>query len=160
MRHFLNLPKWVPENLFTLLRTLQTFSKFTTTVTVISWGFLISEIPEGEQTLVKVTNDLMTQYTIPTDTNQLPKISIRYDVETWSEETDGVIELLSTYSDWFRMWKKKSEIILKHLENKTPFLQGEFRDGVWVCHCSKSNCWVSMLGTFSLRRHYYGLIWI
>ncbi len=36
-----------------------------------------------EQSLTKVTNTSMTQYSIPTDTNELVKLPSRNDVETW-----------------------------------------------------------------------------
>ena len=36
-----------------------------------------------EEALEKVTNVFMEQYTLPTDTNELPNLPTRIDVETW-----------------------------------------------------------------------------
>ena len=36
-----------------------------------------------DEDLGKVTKDFMEQYTLPTDTNQLPNLPSRHDVESW-----------------------------------------------------------------------------
>jgi hypothetical protein len=85
-----------------------------------------------EQVLTTVTNDFMTQYTIPIDTTNWPSYPVgtmwksrrrwrknriqldnfldsRYqtkETEESEEEPDTVRELLSTHSGWLRMWKK------------------------------------------------------
>ena len=52
-----------------------------------------------EHTLTKVTNAFMTQNTIPRDTNQLPKLPSRTDVETWWMSNEQTINLRSEH-DW------------------------------------------------------------
>ena len=62
-----------------------------------------------EQALEKVKNVFMTQINIPTDTNQLSKLPIgtMWRLGGWTmSRPDVVRELLSTHSDWLRMWKK------------------------------------------------------
>ena len=65
--------------------------------------FLFCEVScesmKREQTLTKVTNDFMTQYTIPIDTNQLSKLPSRTDVESWWMINDQTINLRSEH-DW------------------------------------------------------------
>ena len=69
-----------------------------------------------EESLEKVTNVFMEQYTLPTDSNELPNLPTRNDVEIWrgrgeeegeeeEEESDVVRELLSKHSPWLGMWK-------------------------------------------------------
>jgi hypothetical protein len=50
-----------------------------------------------EQALTKVTNVFMAQYSIPTDTNELPKLPSRNDVETWWMSNEQVINLRSEH---------------------------------------------------------------
>jgi hypothetical protein len=48
-----------------------------------------------DEGLEKVTNVFMEQYTLPTDTNELPNLPTRIDVETWWLTNDEVITLRS-----------------------------------------------------------------
>ena len=48
-----------------------------------------------EESLEKVTNVFMEQYTLPTDTNELPNLLTRNDVETWWLTNDEAINLRS-----------------------------------------------------------------
>jgi len=50
-----------------------------------------------EEALTTVTNTLMTQYTIPIDTNQLPKLPSRDDVKTWWMTNKQTINLRSEH---------------------------------------------------------------
>jgi hypothetical protein len=43
-----------------------------------------------DEPLDKVTNVFMEQYTLPTDTNELPNLPTRIDVETWWLTNDEV----------------------------------------------------------------------
>ena len=52
-----------------------------------------------EEALTTVTNDFMGQYTIPIDTNELPKLSSRDDVETWWISHEQTMNLRSEH-DW------------------------------------------------------------
>jgi hypothetical protein len=52
-----------------------------------------------QEDLPKVTNAFMEQYTLPTDTNQLPNVPSRNDVETWwltNEQTRSICVLNMT----------------------------------------------------------------
>ncbi len=51
-----------------------------------------------EQTLSTVTHTFMTQYTIPIDKNQLPKLPIRGDVQT------GWMSYETTSNTWWWQW--------------------------------------------------------
>jgi hypothetical protein len=46
-----------------------------------------------DEVLDKVTNVFMEQYTLPTDTNELPNLPTRIDVETWWLTNDEDITL-------------------------------------------------------------------
>ena len=48
-----------------------------------------------DEPLDKVTNVFMKQYTLPTDTNELPNLPTRSDVETWWLTNDEAITLRS-----------------------------------------------------------------
>jgi hypothetical protein len=48
-----------------------------------------------DESLDKVTNVIMEQYTLPTDTNELPNLPTRIDVETWWLTNDETITLRS-----------------------------------------------------------------
>ena len=50
-----------------------------------------------EEALTTVTNDFMGQYTIPIDTNELPKLPSRDDVETWWMTNQQAINLRSEH---------------------------------------------------------------
>jgi hypothetical protein len=52
-----------------------------------------------DEDLDKVTNVFMEQYTLPTDTNELPNLPTRNDVETWSLTNDEDVTLRSE-NDW------------------------------------------------------------
>jgi hypothetical protein len=50
-----------------------------------------------EEALTTVTNAFMGQYTIPIDTNELPKLPSRDDVETWWMTNQQAINLRSEH---------------------------------------------------------------
>jgi hypothetical protein len=50
-----------------------------------------------EEVLTTVTNAFMPQYTIPIDTNQLPELPTRDDVETWWMTNDQSMNLRSEH---------------------------------------------------------------
>ena len=52
---------------------------------------------QREEALTTVTNAFMAQYTIPIDTNQLPKLPTRDDVETWWMTNDQTMNLRSEH---------------------------------------------------------------
>jgi hypothetical protein len=52
---------------------------------------------QREEALTTVTNVFMTQYTIPIDTNQLPKLPSRDDVETWWMTNEQTMNLRSEH---------------------------------------------------------------
>jgi hypothetical protein len=52
-----------------------------------------------EEALTTVTNAFMTQYTIPIDTNELPKLPSRDDVETWWISNEQAMNFRSEH-DW------------------------------------------------------------
>ncbi len=52
---------------------------------------------QREQDLTTVTNVFMAQYTIPIDTNQLPKLPSRDDVETWWMTNEQTMNLRSEH---------------------------------------------------------------
>ncbi len=55
---------------------------------------VMGEYRQREEPLTTVTNTFMSQYTIPIDTNQLPKLPSRDDVETWwmTNDDSGVLD--------------------------------------------------------------------
>ena len=50
-----------------------------------------------EEALTTVTNAFMAKYTIPTDTNELPKLPSRDDVETWWISNEQTMNLRSEH---------------------------------------------------------------
>ena len=65
-----------------------------------------------DEALDKVTNVFMEQYTLPTDTNELPNLPTRSDVETWWLTNDETIT-------WFASHYKRRSQICKVNQPKT-----------------------------------------
>ena len=71
-----------------------------------------------DEALDKVTNVYMEQYTLPTDTNELPNLPTRIDVETWWLTNDEVITLRSE-NGWSIDFQTHTVTVVTHDDDDT-----------------------------------------
>jgi hypothetical protein len=77
-----------------------------------------------EEGLEKVTNVFMEQYTLPTDTNEIPNLPTRDDVKTWWLSNEETMNLRSE-NDWNIDLQPHTVTIDTHDDDDTVVVEDE-----------------------------------